>query len=58
MNNLSRSNLVERRKYVMKEWMAHNKGLTLILAIVVVVLLVAVVAGPGIWSAILAAHGM
>ena len=42
----------------MKAWMANNKGLTIILVIVVVVLLVAVVAGPGIWSAILAAHGL
>ncbi len=42
----------------MKTWMANNKGLTIILAIVVVALLVVVVAGPGIWSAILAAHGL
>ena len=41
----------------MKTWIANNKGLTIVLAFVVIVLLVAVVAGPGIWSAILAAHG-
>ncbi len=41
----------------MKDRMANNKGMTIILSIVVVVLLVAVVAGPTIWSAILAAHG-
>ena len=42
----------------MKNWLAKNKGLTIILVIVVVALLVVVVAGPGIWSAILAAHGL
>ena len=42
----------------MKTWLAKNKGLTIILVIVVMVLLVAVVAGPSIWSAILAAHGL
>jgi flagellar basal body-associated protein FliL len=42
----------------MKNWLAKNKGLTIILVIVVMVLLVAVVAGPSIWSAILAAHGL
>ena len=42
----------------MKTWLAKNKGLTIILAIVVMVLLIAVVAGPTVWSAILAAHGL
>ena len=42
----------------MKTWMANNKGLTIILVIVVAALLVAVVAGPSIWAAILAAHGL
>lgn len=42
----------------MKAWMANNKGLTIILVIVVVALLVAVVAGPSIWAGVLAAHGM
>ncbi|MCG3208576.1 MAG: hypothetical protein FOGNACKC_02186 [Anaerolineae bacterium] len=42
----------------MKNWLANNKGLTIILVIVVVALLVAIMAGPGIWSAILAAHGL
>ena len=42
----------------MKQWIANNKGITIILGIVVVFLLVAVVAGPDIWAAILAAHGM
>ena len=42
----------------MKEWMANNKGLTLILVIVAAVVLAALLAGPGILSAILAAHGL
>lgn len=42
----------------MKNWLANNKGLTIILVIVVVALLVAIMAGPSIWSAILAAHGL
>lgn len=42
----------------MKEWMANNKGLTIILAVVVLALLVVLVAGPDIVSAMLAAHGM
>ena len=42
----------------MKEWIANNKGICIILVIVIVFLLVAVVAGPSIWAAILAAHGM
>ncbi len=42
----------------MKSWIANNKGLTIILTIVVAALLVAVVAGPTIWAGVLAAHGM
>ncbi len=42
----------------MKELIANNKGITIILGIIILFLLVAVVAGPGIWAAILAAHGM
>ena len=42
----------------MKEWIANNKGLTLILVITIVILLVAVVAGPSIWAGVLAAHGL
>ncbi len=42
----------------MKEWIANNKGISIILVIVLTFLLVAVVAGPSIWAAILAAHGM
>ncbi len=42
----------------MRNWMANNKGITIILVIVMAILLAAVVAGPSIWAAILAAHGM
>ena len=42
----------------MKGWIASNKGITIILVIVVAVLLVAVVAGPSIWAGVLAAHGL
>ncbi len=42
----------------MKDWIANNKGRTIILVIIIVILLVAVVAGPSIWAGVLAAHGM
>ena len=42
----------------MKNWLTKNKGLTIVLVIVVLVFLVAVVAGPTVWSAILTAHGL
>ncbi len=42
----------------MKEKIANNKGVTIIIAIVVIALLTIVVAGPTIWAGILAAHGM
>ena len=41
----------------MKPWIVKNKGLTVVLAIVVAAVLLAVFAGPGIWSAIATAHG-
>ncbi len=42
----------------MKEWIVNNKGITIILTIMVIALLTIVVAGPTIWAGILAAHGM
>ena len=42
----------------MKNWIANNKGISIILVVTIVVLLVAVVAGPSIWAGILAAHGL
>lgn len=42
----------------MKDWIANNKGLTIIFVTIIVILLVAVVAGPSIWAGFLAAHGL
>jgi hypothetical protein len=58
MNNVKRSMFAERRTYLMKNWFTKNKALTFMLVMVVLGFLVAVVAGPGIWSAFLAAHGL
>ncbi len=56
--SINLTNLKERRTYLMKEWIANNKGISIIMVIVLTFLLVAVVAGPSIWAAILTAHGM
>ncbi|MEM7347776.1 MAG: hypothetical protein AAF485_26380 [Chloroflexota bacterium] len=42
----------------MKTWIANNKGLTIIFAIVLLVLLAVVIAGPTLWAGILASHGL
>ena len=42
----------------MKEMIVNNKGISIIVAMVVIALLTILVAGPTIWAGILAAHGM
>lgn len=41
----------------MKTWMTKNKGVTIVLAVAIAALGIAMVAGPTIWAAILRAHG-